>query len=83
MLGGYLFFDGQPNARQLFGAALALTSLGAYSYGSAVLHAQGRSRLRPSEPAVTDEQAGDTIESVQQLEKQPLRGGAAAGEAAR
>ena len=37
LLGGYLFFDGQPNARQLCGSALALTSIGTYGYLSTVL----------------------------------------------
>ena len=47
MLGGYLFFDAQPNARQLVGAGVAIASIAAYTYGSTVI---GRSSPSQSQP---------------------------------
>ena len=41
MLGGYLFFDANPAPVSLLGAATAIVSIGAYSYGSATLTARG------------------------------------------
>jgi solute carrier family 35 protein E3 len=73
MLGGYLLFDAQPSARQLAGAALAVCSLGAYTYGSTVL-------AQPSAHASVGDSDGEQQPLAQpdppaELEQQqPLRG---------
>ena len=69
-----LWRDAQPNARQIFGAAMAVVSLSAYSYSSAVLAQQKSSSaldvaLELRQPGDPDDQDCD-----QQLEQQPLRG---------
>ena len=62
MILGYLFFDGRPNVRQLTGAAVAIVSLGAYSYGSASVASKAR-QLREQQL------------QEQQEQQEPLRGG--------
>ena len=80
MLGGYLFFDGQPNARQLAGASIAVLSLGAYSYGSALLAERKTSTRDTTGDFEAQGEHGGTLETRprrEQEEEEPLRGQAA------
>ena len=57
MLGGYLFFDAQPAPISLLGAAIAICSIGAYSYGAATLEARPPAERWREQPAcAADEQ---------------------------
>ncbi|EOD16662.1 hypothetical protein EMIHUDRAFT_370254 [Emiliania huxleyi CCMP1516] len=70
LLGGYLFFDGQPNVRQLGGATIAVLSLGTYSYLSATLG--GVAGAAPS--SQRGEDPPTEAESARE-QQQPLKGG--------
>ena len=74
ILGGYLFFDAHPNARQVFGAAMAVVSLSAYSYSSAVLAQQKNSSTLDVARELRQPGDPDDQDCDQQLEQQPLRG---------
>lgn len=80
MLGGYLFFDGQPNPRQLAGATIAIISIAAYSYGTSVAAGgeasspaargagrSGAAEVRGARDDADEDETGDEAEEGSQL----------------
>ena len=77
---GYLFFDGHPTGMQLAGSALAIVSLGAYTYGSMQLKSSTPLNMPPIEtPKAPTSGAGSgggrgrLDDDDSDMEQQPLR----------